>query len=385
MKAYKCFLLILVVAVLGACGGDSEDELIGNWVKRGDFSGPDRAFAASFVIGNKGYVIGGVNSGSKERRKDVYEYTLSDPANGVGSWIRVDDFPGDGREQAVAFTINGIGYVGTGWNGEDNVYKDFWAYNPATRTWSAIAPLPDKAAARYNAVAFSLDGRGFVGTGFTAGADQMVLNDFWAYDPGTDSWAPVTGYGGSKRRGATAFILNDGQKDYAYVCTGYNTSDGSSVADMWRFGGVNSSPDPDGNYIGDWKSLRKITNSNSSESYDDDYLTIVRQNSASFTMNGKGYVAGGTGNSTVWEYEPPVYDGSGNLLSGDLWIERSSFNVANGSPSSREGATAFSFPRANTSYTDDIAFMGLGRTGTSAYYSDFRQFFPTQENNFYDD
>ena len=43
----------------------------------------------------------------------------------VGNWIELSDFEGVPRSDAVAFVINGKAYVGTGYDGEDRL-NDFW-------------------------------------------------------------------------------------------------------------------------------------------------------------------------------------------------------------------------------------------------------------------
>ena len=46
----------------------------------------------------------------------------------VGNWLEDSDYDGDARADAVAFSIGNIGYVGTGYNGDD-LLKDFYAYD----------------------------------------------------------------------------------------------------------------------------------------------------------------------------------------------------------------------------------------------------------------
>ena len=43
----------------------------------------------------------------------------------LGNWIRQSDFDGTGRTGAVAFTIDGKAYVGTGFDGLNRL-NDFW-------------------------------------------------------------------------------------------------------------------------------------------------------------------------------------------------------------------------------------------------------------------
>src|SRR4030042_1121939 len=60
----------------------------------------------------------------------------------VGNWIELSDFEGVPRSDAVAFAIGTKGYVGTGYNAEDERLKDFWEYDPDQNTWNQNADFP---------------------------------------------------------------------------------------------------------------------------------------------------------------------------------------------------------------------------------------------------
>ncbi|WP_090985689.1 kelch repeat-containing protein [Pedobacter suwonensis] len=63
----------------------------------------------------------------------------------------------------AAFFIGNIGYVGIGFDRNSKPTNDFWAFDPATNTWTQKASF--KGEARGNAVGFTDYGKGFVGTG----------------------------------------------------------------------------------------------------------------------------------------------------------------------------------------------------------------------------
>ena len=90
------------------------------------------------------------------------------------------------RINAVAFSANGKGYVGTG-RDDNSVLSDFWSYDPDLNKWSRIADIPVN---RYGAVAFSIGNLGFVGTGY----NSKALLDFYSYDPATNLWAQISNY-----------------------------------------------------------------------------------------------------------------------------------------------------------------------------------------------
>ena len=99
------------------------------------------------------------------------------------TWTRKKDYPGSARYHAIGFSINNIGYVGTGYNGDTNE-KDFWSYNPETGDWSQITALGGEK--RRGAACFVIETWGWhsVTTGWNNGA----CDDLWVYDPGTGVW-----------------------------------------------------------------------------------------------------------------------------------------------------------------------------------------------------
>ena len=357
MKTYKWFL-ILIAIVSVACSGSSEDELVGNWVNIGDFGGARRAYASSFVIGNVGYVCAGYN-GYQTSRRDMWKIEVD--SDGVGTWSISDSLPkGMERQRAVGFSVNGKGYIGTGWDGDEKLMRDFWEYDPTksgtVNAWREVAPLPLDADARYGAISFVIKGEAYVGTGFIAGKDQDCLLDFWKFIP--PSVAPPVGRWekapaiSKKRSGASVFVIND----VAYVCTGNNNGGiTGNLWDFWCFDGTS------------WKELRHINNYDQNNDYDDAYVNIGRTNAVGFTLNGKGYIAGGN-TPAVWEYEPPVYSGS-RLVSGDLWTQKTSFF-------SRYGMVTLEF-------ANDNVFVGTGLTANS-YFQEMYHFYPDDEDNIMD-
>jgi N-acetylneuraminic acid mutarotase len=188
-----------------SCHKSSTTTLVGNWVQQSEFEGVARSSATAFSIGNLGYVGAGYDG--EVRLKDFWSY---DPDR--NSWTQIAEFPGTARNSAVGFSAAGKGFVGFGYTGDVKL-RDFWQYDPGTNTWDSIT-APNGPAARYGAVAFSINDIGYVGTGY----DGNYLKDLWAYDPANNTWTQKNSYGGSKRRDAVAFVI-DGK---GYICTGVN-------------------------------------------------------------------------------------------------------------------------------------------------------------------
>jgi N-acetylneuraminic acid mutarotase len=319
-------------------------------VARAPLSGVNRAGAIAFTINDVAYVSLGYsnvdNSGNLTLANDTWAYYPgTDSIASTGAWVRRAPFPGPGRCFATAFSIGGKGYVGTGSPVQDQTifYKDFWEYDPQANKWTQKADFPGTA--RYLAVGFGIGNFGYIGTGLDSVGDK---NDFYRYDPATDSWSTIVGdtnhlYGGNPRHGSCVFVINN----QAYLCCGeYSTA---MQTDLWVY-------DQSIGVSGAWSQKRQIANA-SSQSYDDSY-NIVRSYASAFAMNtkygNKGYVCLGRNTallSDVWEYDPTE----------DLWTSKTAFGLQeNGAYSKaalRTGAVAFSI--------HDRGYIATGTTGAN--------------------
>lgn len=219
----KYFIGIFLLSLCWSCSKDNNDnpqDYFSNgewketlyWVPT-NISKTD--FPVSFNI-DKDYYIG------------VWQYTDSPEMNGVVcrfkedyGWSIVEKFPGRPRKGAVAFVIGGKAYVGLGVVVEkksvDEYCTDFWQYDPVTNSWdSLLFEFPGKG--REGAVAFVLENKGYVGTGVTK--DEEIggfhnLGDFYEFDPKV-GWSKLENASVNSRSFATTFTLND----EAYLCFG---------------------------------------------------------------------------------------------------------------------------------------------------------------------
>jgi len=213
-----------------------------------------------------------------------------------GVWTKTDSFPGGKITGTISFAINDIGYVGTGYTkelGSSNTFYSFdpekpkgekWSVvkniNPAKRQGGSVFIIDDQAyifggvnnniavedferfnpnepkgdyrwfkvsqdlyddyrhsseLLRKNAVAFSINGRGYISCG--ASSNGGVKNDTWEYVPFVGSehrgeWIKVASFEGSNRYGACSFVVNN----QAYVMCGQSgTSSTSYYDDVWNF------------------------------------------------------------------------------------------------------------------------------------------------------
>ena len=295
MKSLLVVLFLMTVSFgMISCdhGCDGMAMYPGNWVKRSDFAGNGRSEAVGFTINNFAYVGTGWD-GVSQRFGDFWRY---DPAG--NSWEQVSGLPqGAERSSAVGFSVNGFGICGTGYDG-NKYLNDFYKFDPVANTWTKTSSA-SPGTSRSEAVAFGIGNLGYVGTGFDG---TNALADFYSYDASSDSWTSID-FPGNKRYGAVTFDYNN----QGYIVTGVDN--GTMQTDFWVF-----NPSSDSSK---WTQLRHISNF-SKDSYDDGYLTIARWNAAAFVIGDKGYISTGENGiyyTYTWEYS----------FSQDLWTSKTPF------------------------------------------------------------
>jgi hypothetical protein len=292
MKQRLLLAFFALSLFITSCGSDNG--LDGNWKKSAEYSGSGRGGAVSFTIGDDVYVGLGYSNGDYFSSFYKYNTTIDNWASITkkvdGNEIGV--FPGTPRREAVAFSVNGKGYIGTGVDEDGDRLNDFWEYDPTKPVadrWSEVSSqFPG--GIRQGAVAFAFNNIAYVGTGYGVldGEDQNNLKDFYKFENGT--WSESLGYGGSKTTDATTFVIGDN----AYLVSGVNNLD-----NIWEFNSTSET----------WKQLKDIDKDNSAEN-------VQRTSAISFVIDGKGYVTTGLGGNSreVWEYN----------VAKDDWVERTS-------------------------------------------------------------
>jgi uncharacterized protein (TIGR03437 family) len=137
-----------------------------------------RNVAFTGVIGQKIYVVGGVNASGFLNVNEVYDTTSN-------SWTTAAPMP-TARGSGAGAVVNNILYtIGGGVTGGGNTVNTVEAYDPSTDTWSAKAPVPITINS-INAVVSG--GIIYIVGGFSNGAR---LNDVFSYNPATDSWSKL--------------------------------------------------------------------------------------------------------------------------------------------------------------------------------------------------
>ncbi|CAN5505922.1 hypothetical protein BH11BAC1_BH11BAC1_20210 [soil metagenome] len=200
------------------------------------------------------------------------------------SWLQKSSLPAQPRVGAIAFSIDGFGYVGTGLDTAGNLLNDFWKYDPVNDSWAQAASFPGTG--RKNAVAFVTDSFAFAGTGYD---NNGLTNDFFKYDPQNNSWLQIEDLDSAgavyPRRDAAAFSIGN----RGYVVGGY---DGTSFysKDCWQYDG----------------SRDTVWNEQAF------FPLAGRRWAASFSVNGHGFVGMGYNYSQEYFHDFWKYDESTN-------------------------------------------------------------------------
>lgn len=145
------------------------------WVRLNNFPGPVRAGSVICTNGEQVFFGTGYNT---YNQADWWEYF---PA--TDSWKQLRRMPDNGRENAVALNINNRYFVATGRVFAGNltgggVYSDILEYDATRNVWYKRGNIPS--GNRENAIAFTIDGKGYIGFGEN---DTTILNDFWSFEP----------------------------------------------------------------------------------------------------------------------------------------------------------------------------------------------------------
>lgn len=258
----KLILLVFPIFIYSIALGQSL------WVRKADFWKP-KIFAASFSIGNKGYVVTGSADG--EYTNDMWEY---DTAN---KWTRSVDYPAKGRRGAVGFSVGDKGYVCFGYSGLSQFHTDLYEFDPKTRNWLKKKNCPGYP--RDRAVSFVIGYKAYVGLGQYG---TTTWNDFWEYNPSSDSWKQIADFPGIPRSGAIGFSI--GNK--GYVGTGGGFQLGSDTNDLWEYDPVKNS----------WTKKADLPGK-------------TRRHAIGFSAKNRGYIYGGENwyymvQKDLWEYNP---------------------------------------------------------------------------------
>ena len=218
----KFIILLMIVIQASGCDVDSPQLTI-TFEKKTSLPGNGRASAVAFAVNGKGYVALGRNAANVQLN-DCWEY---DPLG--DSWQEKSSFPGMARVKASAAVLNGKAYLGLGHNNNVGVYndtsnlRDFWEYVPQTDKWTRLADFPSNYS---NAcISFVSDNAIYVGIGFS---EATYGSELWKYQPEENKWFRLNDFSGWQRFGSVVCS----NQSHIYFGTGYRTGNKN---DWWEY------------------------------------------------------------------------------------------------------------------------------------------------------
>jgi len=241
------------------------------------FPGEAREGSVAVVLNGNIYTGLGKGKATNGQLTDWWKY---DPVGDV--WTKVADYPQAAPAVGV-FSINNKAYVGISvFNGYN--YSDvFYSYNPATNTWSNVAPFPGAIA--FGCASFNSPQYGYIIGGTQRMPNGFVkVNDVWRFDPAKNNWKQIGSFPGTPRELAMGFTLNN----KGYIVGGDIQAPYSVITEAWSFNFANET----------WKQVASMP------------FIAGSIGQFAFSINNKGYVGGGNNNDTdgissdVYEYDP---------------------------------------------------------------------------------
>lgn len=121
---------------------------------------------------------------------------------------RCQDIP-FGRVSAMAWSMDGKGYLFGGRDSVNTLHNDLWEYNATEDVWKQIGETP--LTPRVNGVACVADGKAYVGLGFHQRVYQSssYLQDWWKYDPMLDEWTRLADFPNKNTVGPSVYVKDD--------------------------------------------------------------------------------------------------------------------------------------------------------------------------------
>lgn len=214
-------ITITILSLLISCSAFAQ---IGTWTAKANLT-VSRTSHTAFSLNGKGYICGGTDN--SDDFGDLWQY---DPSN--NTWSQKADLPGFGRRELSSFTIGDFGYVGHGRNlDNDIIFTSFYKYDPSQNQWTQIEDCPVQ---RYTSTGFSIDSIGYITCGILPGVARY--KDLYAYNPRTDSWSQKESLPSTALNRSYATVVTLDHK--AYLMGGF---EGNVMKDFYEYDPVNNS------------------------------------------------------------------------------------------------------------------------------------------------
>ena len=191
------------------------------WRRLADFPSNFTDACISFVYNYAIYI--GIGFSESSYGSELWKYIPAED-----KWIRLNDFTGRQRFGAVACQNDRHIFFGTGYRTGN--LNDWWEYHPESDSWTELESMPDNG--RVNSVSLCIDNRIFVATGRHFGGNLTgghVKSDLMEYGTSIDGWHLRGEIPDGNRENAIAFVI-DGR---GYI--GFGENDNGVLNDFWSF------------------------------------------------------------------------------------------------------------------------------------------------------
>jgi len=186
------------------------------WTQEENYLGNPKWGAAGFSINGIGYIGSGVNS-----TNPVNDWWAYNPDS--NSWKQVASYPATHNVNGFAAAANGKGYAGFGGD------TTWYAYDPTINEWIRKASFPAASYYPGSVSGFVIGNKIYIGTGMDLNSYSDSCRTFWSYDAVADKWAQLADFGGIGRYAAVGFAING--KGYI----GSGTTGWGQLSDFWQY------------------------------------------------------------------------------------------------------------------------------------------------------
>jgi len=180
----------------------------------------ERQYASGFSSSSgKGYVFGGYNGA--QFLNDLWEYN---PA--ANAWTALTPLPGIGRSGAASFVLNDTAYLVGGKTSLNLAINEVWAYSIQSNTW--IQKNNFSFGNLWRSSATTLVNKGYLL--FGRDENNSFHNELYEYTPNQDQWTPISIFPSLGRSHSSASVINNS----LFICFGLDSL-GNSHNDVWQY------------------------------------------------------------------------------------------------------------------------------------------------------
>ena len=143
-----------------------------------------------------------------------------------GQWTQISGSPeGFVTDHAVGFAINGKGYLATGNDELGDFRNDFFEYDPISDSFTQLNNFPG--GARGFSIGDAWNGKAYLGFGLNT--NNQFMNDLWEFDPTDNSWKQLARCP-CRARSHPAFIAHNDK-----IFVGMGSSSIGNLNDWWVY------------------------------------------------------------------------------------------------------------------------------------------------------